>query len=271
MEKLNIQIPGRSVPLYDPWEHGKMRADVYNSSDGDLTGIDCKKCRNRGTIAHPREDGNIYITQCDCMTMRKCVLEMERSGLKKSIRELTFDRFRAEQPWQQTIKEGAQRFARNPEGWLLFSGQSGCGKTHLCTAVCRELLARGKVVRYMPWREKCGELKGLSTDPAARAKLLDGYKGAEVLYIDDLFKVGRSPEGRCEPTAADVNLAFELLNHRYCERLTTIISTEWLPVELAQIDEATGSRIVEMAMNSTFQISRDMGHNYRLRNVVKTN
>ena len=84
MERQNFQIPGRSVPLYDPWAHAKMRADSYNSLQGELTGIDCKKCRNRGVIAYPRKDGSIYTAQCDCMTMRKCVQEMERSGLKKA-------------------------------------------------------------------------------------------------------------------------------------------------------------------------------------------
>ena len=89
-----------------------------------------------------------------------------------------------------------------------------------------------------------------------------------VLYIDDLFKTGRDASGSCYPTAADVNLAFDIINYRYTKRLTTIISTERSPAELVDIDEAIGGRIVEMAQGHTYCIEKKNGRNYRLRGVV---
>jgi DNA replication protein DnaC len=202
------------------------------------------------------------------MKIRRCVWEMEKSGLQKVIREMTFDTYTANEPWQQTIQAGAMNYAGKLDGWLLFCGQSGSGKTHLCTAVCRQRLLEGDEVRYMPWRDKIAELKSMSLDSERRSEIITGYKTAEILYIDDLYKVGKAADGTCNPTGADINLAFEIINHRYINHLPTIVSTEKTPQELVEIDEATGSRIIEMAGNNVFSIARDTKRNYRLRGVV---
>ena len=253
---------------YDPGILARMKADTYNAIPGTLTGWDCPRCRNRGNIAIASEDGRISVRECDCMKTRRCVWEMERSGLKDIIREKTFDAFEALEDWQKTIKDGALRYAGDPKGWLLLSGQSGSGKTHLCTAVCRQRLLAGDAVRYMPWREKTAQMKAMSLDNEQRAALLDGYKTAPILYVDDLYKTGRSPDGTASPTAADVGLAFEIFNYRYNNRLPTIISTERTPQELVGIDEATGSRIAEMCDKNIYAIRRDPKRNYRLREVM---
>lgn len=268
MEKLNLNPFGLSAQKYDPVEHGKMRAETMNKSPGNLTGHDCPKCLNRGTIAFPREDGSIFTSECDCMKIRRCVWEMEKSGLRNVIRELTFDAYTATDAWQKTLKDGAMSYANKLEGWLLFCGQSGSGKTHLCTAVCRQRLLAGDEVRYMPWRDKIAELKSMSLDSERRSEIITGYKTAEILYIDDLYKVGKAADGTCNPTGADIGLAFEIINHRYINHLPTIVSTEKTPQELVEIDEATGSRIIEMASGHIFSISRDQKKNYRLRGVI---
>ena len=120
----------------------------------------------------------------------------------------------------------------------------------------------------MAWRDKVTEIKALSLDNDRRAELLQLYKTVQILYVDDLFKIGRAADGTTTPTAADVGIAFEILNQRYINHLTTIISTEKTPQELVEIDEATGSRIIEMAGGNVYAISRNTSRNYRLRNMV---
>lgn len=268
MEKLNLNPLGLSGQSFDPLAFDKMKADAINNIPGDLTGYDCQNCRNRGYIAHAKEDGGIYTQECSCMKIRKCVWEMEKSGLKNIIREKTFEAYSATEQWQKQIKDGAKAYADRPEGWLLFCGQSGSGKTHLCTAVCRHRLLAGDEVRYMPWREKISEIKGMSLDNERRAEILNGYKKAQILYIDDLYKTGKAADGSSNPTGADIGIAFEIINHRYINHLPTIISTEKTAQELVDIDEATGSRIIEMAEGHTYSIARDTKRNYRLRGVV---
>ena len=104
MEKLNLNPFGLSAQKYDPAEHGKMRADTMNKTPGTLTGHDCPKCLNRGTIAFPREDGSIFTRECDCMKIRRCVWEMEKSGLKNVIRELTFEAYTAASNLMEELK-----------------------------------------------------------------------------------------------------------------------------------------------------------------------
>lgn len=268
MIRANLSLDGSSAPSYDPVAFGKMRADTVNAQEGNLTGYNCEKCRNRGYIAIPREDGSIVCQDCGCRRIRKSVWEMEKSGLKNIIQDRTFEKFQAAELWQKRLKEGAQEFARDLPGWLLLCGQSGSGKTHLATAVCRQRLLQGDEVRYMPWRDKIAELKSMSLDSPRRQELIQGYKEAQILYIDDLYKTGRSADGSAIPTQADLNLAFELINHRYINRLVTIVSTERSPQELVSLDEATGSRIIEMAGDHVYAIAPDMKKNYRLRKIV---
>ena len=268
MEKLNANPFGLSGQQYDPITLAKMKADTINGTTGTLTGYNCQKCLNRGNSAVPKDDGSVSFSECDCMKIRRCVWEMEKSGLKNIIKELTFDAYTATEEWQQTTKAGAMSYADKLEGWLLFCGQSGSGKTHLCTAVCRQRLLGGDEVRYMPWRDKVAELKALSLDNERRAEIINGYKKAQFLYIDDLYKVGKAADGTSNPTGADASLAFEIINYRYINHLPTIISTEKTPQELVEIDEATGSRIIEMAGTNVYAITRDLKRNYRLRGIV---
>lgn len=148
MEKLNLNLFGRSAQSFDPLAFAKMKADAINNAPGDLTGHDCPKCLNRGSVAIPKEDGGVSFQDCGCMKIRRCVWEMERSGLKNIIREKTFETYTVTEPWQKAIREGAIAYADKLDGWLLFCGQSGSGKTHLCTAVCRQRLLSGDEVRY---------------------------------------------------------------------------------------------------------------------------
>lgn len=268
MEKLNLNPFGQSAQSFDPVELGKVKADAYNKKKGDLTGYDCPRCLNRGHSAIPKEDGSIAFQDCDCMKIRRCVLKMEKSGLREVIRDWTFDAYKDTESWQTIVKRGAMDYADNVNGWLLFCGQSGSGKTHLCTAVCRQLLLAGEAVIYMPWRQDVRELKGKAKEPAIQSESLKKYQEAPILFIDDLFKVSKGPDGSCVPPAADVNIAFDIVNYRYTKHLPTIISTERTPAELVDIDEAAGGRIVEMAQGHIYEIEKKPGRNYRLRGVV---
>ena len=90
------------------------------------------------------------------------------------------------------------------------------------------------------------------------------WKKAEVLYIDDLFK---TEQGK-NPTTADINVAFEILNYRYRNpQLITLISSEKTIQELVRIDEAVGSRIFEMSRDFCVNIGKDIKKNYRLKDL----
>ena len=232
-----------------------------NAEEGHLSGLDCRKCKNRGHISYAK-NGEIVWRICDCMKARKSLEQIERSGLKKAIDEMRFETFIATENWQRNMLTLARDYVIDgKDKWLFFGGTSGSGKTHLCTSVCGELLHRGRAVRYMMWKDEGTKLKSLVNDNAEYSRLIDELKDADVLYIDDFLKVQRGQQ----PTPADINLAFEILNYRYANKLQTIISSEKTLDDILALDDAVGGRIYQMAKGYGMSLAYDKNKNFRLR------
>lgn len=256
-------------------EREKYKAEDWNRTPGHLhekDGYDCPICLNRGDICKAVQNvkGNWYphFAICKCMEVRRNIRRMKESGLKDIIRDYTFEKFTAADPWQKTIKDAAEAYAKDPKGWFFAGGQSGAGKTHICTAICRKFLLGGKEVKYMLWRDDIVQIKQLVNDYEKYMALIEPYKNAEVLYIDDLFKTGKDKDGKIQkPTPGDVNAAFEILNFRYNDpKKLTIISSECTMDGILEIDEALAGRIFERA--KVFNLGPDRSKNYRLRGAV---
>lgn len=269
---------GTTVPQDEPFDAVAFvhkQVAWYNRSEGRLHEEDdfvCDLCRNKGQIMLVKEENGVpktWMRPCKCQKTRATIRRMRRSGLKNMIRDYTFDQFQTTQPWQSALKAQAQDYAKTLDGWFFVGGQSGSGKTHLCTAICREALLRGQEVRYMLWREDIGRIKAVANQAEEYAAAIGPYKRAEVLYIDDLFKTGKTYDGRDQrPTAADVNAAFEILNYRYNAKLPTILSSECTLSALLEIDEALASRIAERSDHLT-SLKPDRAKNYRLKGAVE--
>lgn len=245
-----------SVAEESPECAAARRAAMYNSQPGDLEGPDCPECLNRGNIAVVQ---GIYVVfrQCGCMGVRRSLKAIEKSGLKDSLAFYDFENFHTPELWQKEARAAAEDFAKNKMGWFLMAGAVGCGKTHLCTAICKKLLEEGVPVRYMRWRDDSVRLKASVNEPDYQG-MIAPWKKAKALYIDDLFKGGGV-------TAGDINLAFEILNARYLSKeLITIISTEKTVEDLLGVDEAIGSRIYERSKGHYVKVA-GKGKNWRLR------
>ena len=254
---------------------GNLNVDHKNSDDNMVPGdgYDCPLCLNRGyNMAVEVRNGTIYEVahECKCMTARRSIWRLKRSGLGSVIRDYRFDNFEATEPWQRNMLETAQRYiehgARDGR-WFFVGGQPGCGKSHLCTAMSGKLIKREHDLIYVIWPEVSKRLKASVTDAAAHKAELGRLQEIDVLYIDDLFKpVGDSGGTKSQPSAADMRLAFELLNFRYVNRLPTILSSEWYANEILDMDEAIGSRIIERCGGGySLSINRDRNRNHRIK------
>lgn len=209
--------------------------------DYDLDGYDCKKCGNTGTIIR-QESGILYSAECDCMNIRRSMRRVRNSGMTDMLVRYTFDNY-DETEETIDIKRLAKQFI-DDEGWWYISGRSGSGKTHICTAICSEIIRRGTEVYYMSWRDESVKLKGSVMDTDYYSERVRKLKTVSVLYIDDFLKAGESD--------ADIRLAFEILNARYNDRkLRTIISSEKDIEYLFDKDEALAGRIYERAKKYT--------------------
>ena len=280
MQKLGISAHGSKPMSQEEYEQHKV--DSYNAGIGNLDQVDgynCDACKNKGYIAELRM-AEIYgykvetLVPCKCHKARNALSRLARSGLRDVVKKYTFERYEATEPWQQTVKETAQRFCKEPgERWFFYGGQSGAGKTHICTAIAVHFLRQGMETKYMLWRDEIARIKALVNDAEQYSALMGEIKNADVLYIDDLFKTGKDDFGNVkQPTPADINAAFEIINFRYNDpRKITIISSERTISDLNEIDEAIAGRIAERAKADGYCINlgRDAGKNYRMKGVLE--
>ena len=251
----------RKVLAMTPEQRTERRAAMINAERGNLDAsvIDCPTCRNKGFIAEARGLEIVHV-ECGCMVQRRAMRRMKASGLQGIITACRLDNFATEESFQREMKGTAERFLHDGGHGLLMSGQSGCGKTHICTAVCAQLIKRGHDVIYMPYRDEIMRIKQAARDADEYQPRMQQLKAVDVLYIDDLFKG--------DVRAADVNAVYELVGYRDRASATTIVSTELTIGELSAIDEAIAGRIVKMCGGRSgfiVQVAKDADKNHRMK------
>ncbi|RDY28429.1 DNA replication protein [Romboutsia weinsteinii] len=218
----------------------------------------CSKCRDMTYII---DDG--MAIPCECRAVREAEDILKHSGISEEFRNKTFDNFNYT---YDTHTINAYRVATkyvkdfdsiesSSNNSIMFMGQVGSGKTHLSLAICNELMDRGVGVLYMGYRDVIVRVKQNIMDQVYYHKIMNRYKNARVLLIDDLFKGSVS--------SSDVNIMFELVNHRYFNNLPVIVSSEKGFEELIEIDEAIGSRLIEMSKGYGVEI-KGKRLNYRI-------
>lgn len=260
-EQKILDIFNGNVPSYE--EIVRQRTDDFNSRTGDLNDYDCLVCKNKGVIAeYDKDDLSEYMTECSCMKIRRTLQQIRESGLENQLRTCTFKSFETTDKFQQELKRLALEFIENENAFGIYiGGQSGCGKTHICTATAGQYIKRGKSVRYMTWRDDSVVLKSYVNTPEYQ-DMINSFKQTDVLYIDDLFK-------QDEVKDADKKLAFEIIDCRIRNRLITIISSEMYISELIEADEALAGRIIQICGKYKISVLRDRRKNYRLKDVNK--
>ena len=107
----------------------------------------------------------------------------------------------------------------------------------------------------MPYRECITRIKQVIIDDIEYNRIVNKYKNARVLLIDDFAK------GKI--TESDINIMFEIINYRYLNQKTIILSSELTQDRLLDFDEAVGSRIIEMCRGRIVE-ALGIENNYRL-------
>ena len=246
--------------------HMRNIADIHNREVGHLDeqdGYNCIKCLNRGSflLVYRRADNMLSSTlvPCSCMKERMSYVRGKGTGIPEGC---TFERFKADTDWQQGMIDTARDYynsgAWRKGTWLYAGGAVGSGKTHIISAICRELLTQQTVV-FMSWIKDSRPLKASVNEPWVYSINLDKYISADLLAIDDLWKRSQ------KPTEADLRLAYDILNERYTQHKPTLISSEWTLDELYEIDQAIASRIVQMCGKYVINVGRGEGKDMRMR------
>lgn len=224
----------------------------------------CSICDNVGFIPVVDNEGHTRYRPCKCREMLKVQKIWEQSGISVNDIDKSFANFEAWNNEIRAMKDKAtsyylqySKIKADRCNSIMLCGNPGCGKTHLALALANNLLKnKGIPVVYMPYRDVITKIKQNMVDEEYYKKTLSKYQNAEVLLIDDLFK------GKVNDT--DINIMFELINHRYLNRMPMIISTEFTVDKLLSFDEAIGSRLYEMAKSYVVQVE-GIKNNYRMR------
>lgn len=243
----------------------------------------CQNCLDEGgtlvkaTIENTVQGELVEVTydlwkECDCIKKNK---EQERidqllqsSQITFAFRKKTFDAFNLEylpEVLRDTYRKARvyrakyEEIKKTANNGMCLMGRPGCGKTHLLMAVVNELLDEHIEVLYFPYVQGFEEIKNDMRKEDLNKARFDKMKNVPVLFIDDLFKPP------AEPTSYELKQMFNVINHRYMEKLPVLISSELSISRMCDYDEALGSRINEMCKEFRVEIKGGKELNYRLR------
>jgi len=128
----------------------------------------------------------------------------------------------------------AQEYASAPAGWLVFRGGYGCGKTHLAAAIANACVKQGFPVLFITVPDLLDHLRAAFGPESGQAydARFNEVRTASVLILDDL--------GTEHATPWALEKLFQILNHRYMNRLPTVITTNH---ELEDLEPRLRSRL----------------------------
>lgn len=205
------------------------------------------------------KDGIFYSKECDCFKKKLSKERFSKTELANK-EEYTFKNYKANEEWQKDILKKAKTYVSNfKENWFYIGGQIGAGKTHICTAILRNIGELNNIsYTYIKCDEELEKLKQLTYEEQEEySKRMFNFKNTGLLFIDDFF--------RKIPTEADKAKIFDIINFRYLNNKACIFSSEKILFDILSIDEAIGSRIFEKAKNFNIEIEKEVGKNYRLK------
>lgn len=241
-------------------EEQKYYENPDKSRDKPVGMENCKVCKGLGFILKKQENGQVISRYCDCAKKKISREKFERTEIANKY-NYTFKNFQAKEDWQKDILNTAKEYIESYDGndWFYIGGQVGAGKTHICTAILRNLGELNNITyAYIKCDEELEKLKQLTYEQQEKHNdILVNLKNVDLLFIDDFL--------RKMPTETDKSKLFDIINYRYLNNKACIFSSEKILGDILNIDEGIGSRIFEKAKNFTLGIENDFDKNYRLK------
>jgi DNA replication protein DnaC len=212
----------------------------------------CPVCKGAGFI-HPRlasgKPDFSRVTACRCAKEESDKERQSRllrdSGLDLPLlKSMTFDNFdwkRVNLPPEQRenlawVFDVVHKWAESPDGWLVLTGVTGCGKTHLAVAIAKYQLQTGRPVKFVVVPDLLDHLRS-TFSPESKVsydQLFEEVKNTPLLILDDF--------GEHATTLWAKEKLYQVINYRYNARLPTVITTR---CSLDEIDEPISSRFLD--------------------------
>ena len=210
----------------------------------------CAKCKDAGWVRHDVPVGHPSfgrVFACDCKIAEQKTRSLDslrRLSNLDAFEHHTFDDFEAVAGTEAAF-DAAVEFANEPNGWLYLHGGCGVGKTHLAVAAALHLRKTNPNVLFAVVPDLLDHLRA-TFDPGRGVAYDDRFnaiRGAFLLILDDLGTENTTPWAR--------EKLYQLINHRYNERLPTIITSNQ---EHKMIDERVLSRLLDTHLTRDIRI-----------------
>jgi DNA replication protein DnaC len=207
------------------------------------TGI-CPLCEGSG-LRIVQKDGRQFAEPCDCRVQRRATRRVLQAHIPRRYEHCALDNYDTHFPSCHRSLSAAHMLARKfVEGYpvetagtgLLITGSIGVGKTHLAVGILQALVAdRGATGLFVDYRDLLKQVQNSYNRQvsATELEILAPVFNAEVLVLDEL--------GASKPTDWVWDTVAHILNTRYNDRRTTIITTNYANLAPLGMDSGGGN------------------------------
>ena len=160
----------------------------------------------------------------------------------------------------------AQQFADQPNGWLVFMGGFGTGKTHLAAAIGNYRHSEGDAPMFVVVPDLLDHLRATFSPNSSVSydNLFEEVKMTKILILDDLGTQSATPWAR--------EKLYQIFNHRYISESPTVITTSQ---RLEDLDPRLRSRMSDSRICTVYSLQvppyRSGGMEEKPRRVRKIN
>ncbi len=204
----------------------------------------CPHCGGMG-LTLLRRGGVQFAAECVCRTERKSERRLKRARIPERYTHCSLESFdtgfRGADPSLGMALLATRRFA---DGYpletggrgLLLTGNIGAGKTHLAVGLLRELIEqRGATGIFCDYRDLLKQIQNSYNPQVATTEMeiLRPVFEAEILVLDEL--------GAVKPTDWVWDTVAHVLNTRYNDKKTTLITTNYANLPSAMVQNQSAS------------------------------
>ena len=142
--------------------------------------------------------------------------------------------------------EHAKAYAEDPRGWLVLTGQSGSGKTHLAAAIANSVLETGRPVFFVFVPDLLDHLRSTfaPSSDVSFDQLFEQVRSAPFLVLDDLGGQSGTPWAQ--------EKLYQILNFRHSNRMPTVFT---LGIPMEDLDSRWQTRLTDTEIATTRRLS----------------